>query len=479
METQMNFLPKVSRLYFTNDFDTDDRAWNPIVWAQETLAILEENMVIGQLVHTDFSEEIASFGDVVNTRKPGEFEAERKDVNDDVTVQDATAVNVPVKLDQHIHTSFLIRDGEESKSFADLVTQYLGPAGTALARSIDRILLGQVYQFLDNSAGQLGQVSDTVVKGYILDTREIMNRNNAWMSGRNLIVAPGTETEMLKLDTFTEANKVGDDGTALREASIGRKLGFDIFMCQNVPDPTTAVSTLHADELGTGGSKGDLIWAVDDGTICTAGQYVIIEGDLQPFRITAINTNNWTMDRPLRTDIAVGTSDITEFLTNTVDLAGHAGVTSYPTGYAKRIKIDDDSSTTAVPIQGQLVSFSSGATLRSGEYRIIRVILDGSDYYVLLDRPLDAALSDNDIVNYGPNGDYNFAFHRNALSLVSRPLAQPRGGTGALSGVANFNDMSVRVTITYNGTSQGHLVTLDILAGVKVLDEDLGAVMLG
>jgi hypothetical protein len=185
------------------------------------------------------------------------------------------------------------------------------------------------------------------------------------------------------------------------------------------------------------------------------------------------------MDRPLRTDIAVGTSDITEFLTNTVDLAGHAGVTSYPTGYAKRIKIDDDSSTTAVPIQGQLVSFSSGATLRSGEYRIIRVILDGSDYYVLLDRPLDAALSDNDIVNYGPNGDYNFAFHRNALSLVSRPLAQPRGGTGALSGVANFNDMSVRVTITYNGTSQGHLVTLDILAGVKVLDEDLGAVMLG
>jgi hypothetical protein len=299
------------------------------------------------------------------------------------------------------------------------------------------------------------------------------------MSGRNLIVAPGTETEMLKLDTFTEANKVGDDGTALREASLGRKLGFDIFMCQNVPDPTTAVSTLHADELGTGGSKGDLIWAVDDGTICTAGQYVVIEGDLQPFRITAINTNNWTMDRPLRTDIAVGTSDITEFLTNTVDLAGHAGVTSYPTGYAKRIKIDDDSSTTAVPIQGQLISFSSGATLRSGEYRIIRVILDSTDYYILLDRPLDAALSDNDIVNYGPNGDYNFAFHRNALSLVSRPLAQPRSGTGALSGVANFNDLSVRVTITYNGTAQGHLVTLDILAGVKVLDEDLGAVMLG
>ena len=38
---------------------------------------------------------------------------------------------------------------------------------------------------------------------------------------------------------------------------------------------------------------------------------------------------------------------------------------------------------------------------------------------------------------------------------------------------------AVRVTITYDGTSQGHLVTLDILAGVQVLDGRLGSVVLG
>jgi hypothetical protein len=479
MEKQMNFLPKVSRLYFANNFDTDSRAWVPEVWAQETLAILEENMVIGRLVHTDFSDEISTFGDVVNTRKPGEFEAERKGVNDDVTVQSATGTNVPVKLDQHIHTSFLIRDGEESTSFADLVAQYLNPAGTAMARTVDRILLGQVYQFLGNSAGQLGSVSDTVVKGYILDTREIMNRNNAWMSGRNLIVAPGTETEMLKLDTFITADKIGDDGTALREASIGRKLGFDIYMCQNVPDPTTAVNTVHDDELSADVAKGATTLPVDDGTQFAVGQYITLTSDLSPKRITAIATNDLTINRPTRAACPSATDDITEYLPNAVDLTGHSGVTAYPIGYDKRIKVDDPATTTAIPIQGQLVSFSSGATLRTGEYRIIRVIVDGSDYYILLDRPLEAALSDGDIVNYGPNGDYNFAFHRNALSLVSRPLAQPRAGTGALSGVANYNDMSIRVTITYEGRGQGHLVTLDVLAGVKVLDTNLGAVMLG
>jgi hypothetical protein len=475
----MNFLKKVSRLYYVNNFDTNDRAWVPEIWAQEILAILEENMVIGGLVHIDFSDEIQNFGDTVNATRPGEFEAERKDVNDDVTVQDATAVKVPVKLDQHIHTSFVIKDGEESKSWPDLVQVYLRPAALAMVRSIDRILLGQAYQFLSNAAGNLGQVSDTVVKGYILDTREKMNRNKAYMTGRNLLVTPNTETEMLKLDTFITADKVGDEGTALREASIGRKLGFDFYMCQNVSEVLSAVRTLHADELASDAAVGDTTVTVDDGTNFAVGQYVTFEGDESAYRITVIATNVLTLNRPIRNAVAASASNMYEYLQNAVDLTGHSGVTAYPAGYSKRIKVDDPATTTAIPLQGQLVSFSSGATLRTGEYSIIRVIKSGSDYYILLDRPLDEALSDNDIVNYGPNGDYNFAFHRNALTFVNRPLALPRAGTGALSAVANYNGFSVRITITYEGRGQGHLVTLDMLAGVKVLDTNLGAVMLG
>ena len=38
----------------------------------------------------------------------------------------------------------------------------------------------------------------------------------------------------MKLGTFHEADKVGDNGTALREASLGRKFGFDTYMDQNV-----------------------------------------------------------------------------------------------------------------------------------------------------------------------------------------------------------------------------------------------------
>ena len=57
----MKFLKSLSYVAFDNDFDTDERAWNPQVWAAETLVRLEENMVIGHLVHTDFEDEIAAF----------------------------------------------------------------------------------------------------------------------------------------------------------------------------------------------------------------------------------------------------------------------------------------------------------------------------------------------------------------------------------------------------------------------------------
>lgn len=479
------YLKTVSWTCYDNDFDTDNRAWVPEVWAQETLAILEENMVIGRLVHTDFSEEIKELGDVVNTRKPGSFSAKRKGDNDDVTVQNATAEKIAVKLDQHFHTSFMIRDGQESKSLRDLIDEYLAPAAKSLAEAVDRVLLGQVYQFMNNGVGNLGRYSEASpgaagnVKGEILNTRQKMNENKAPVPGRNMILAPDTETEALKLDLFLSADKIGDEGTAMREASLGRKLGFDFYMAQNVSSigPVgSADSTFHADELASSALAGATSLTLDNAEL-DAGQYFTLEGDEQPLRAIVVNTVTITTNRPLRVAVLDSASNLVEYIAGDVALTEHVGVTSYLTGYAKQIRVDG----TGDPHIGQLVSFSASATMRAGEYAIIdvEVIVANTSWYITLDRPLDAAIEDNDKANYGPIGDYNFAFTRNAMALVTRPLALPKAGTGALAGVANYNDLSIRVTITYDGVKQGHLVTLDMLAGVKVLDVDQGAIMYG
>ena len=103
---------------YDNDFDTDMRAFVPELWVQESLMVLENNLVAAQLVNRDYNDAVADFGDVVNLNLPGTFTGIRKGINDNVTVQNAEAEKIAVKLDQFIHTSFLIRDGEESLSAA-------------------------------------------------------------------------------------------------------------------------------------------------------------------------------------------------------------------------------------------------------------------------------------------------------------------------------------------------------------------------
>ena len=49
-------------------YANDNDALIPELWARESIAVLEENMVMGQLVHRDFSMDVADYGDVVNTR---------------------------------------------------------------------------------------------------------------------------------------------------------------------------------------------------------------------------------------------------------------------------------------------------------------------------------------------------------------------------------------------------------------------------
>lgn len=442
-------------------------AFIPELWAQESLMILEANMVAANLVHRDFSNEIANFGDIVNTRQPAEFVMKRKVDADSVTIQNADATNVPVPLDQHPHTSFMIKDGEESKSFVELRDEYLEPALLSIAQGIDEIVLGQLYQFMANSAGKLGT---DPTKATVIGVREFMNANKVPSQGRNLVIPPSMEGALLNVADFINAEKVGDDGTALREGSLGRKFGLNTFMCQNCPDvavgSTVTVTTLVNNIAGY--AKGTTVLAVDGGTTILAGEWCKIAGDDTPHRIVARDADpatQITLEAPGLRYAVLNNAIVTVYAAGDVDFGA-----GYAAGYAKEIVT---TLFTVAPRTGQLVTFGASAATRYAQLTAPTTVAS------LLDRPLAASIADADVMGIGPAGAYGFAFHRNALALVMRPLAAPASGTGALSFTASYNGLSLRVTITYDGEKQGHLVTVDVLCGVKVLNTSLGGVIFG
>lgn len=457
--------------YPDNNFDSTSTGTNPFVpemWAQEALMVLEANMVAANLVYRDYSNQIAQFGDTVNARRPGTFNAKRKVDGDTVTVQAATATNVPVVLNQHLHTSFMIKDGEESKGFQNLVREFLTPAVLSIAQSMDQIVLTQCYQFLPYSAGKLGT---TPTVQTVIDTGTVMNNNKAPMSGRNLILTPNTQGYLMGIDAFHEADKVGDAGTAMREASLGRKFGFNTFMCQNAPsiNGSATYNTVTTSTIAADAAAGATGITMTGGHGYVAGSWMTIAGDMTPQRITNVSTNALTIEPGLKYAVSSGAAT-RNWTMGAIDQA------SSPTGYAINWSKDMVLKTFASgkgPKSGQLVSI--GATAGVAYYGAIGT----SNTHVLmtLDRPLAAAAADSAVVGVGPSGEYNFAFHENAIALVTRPLSMPMAGTGALAYVASYNGLSIRVVITYDGEMQGHLVTVDTLCGIKVLDQTLGCIV--
>lgn len=454
-------------------FANDNDALIPEVWAVEALRVLGSHMVMGQLVNRDYSDQVASFGDVVNTSRPADFKGKRKTDADDVVDQDAVSPNIPVPLDQHIHVSFVIKDGERSKSLPDLIKRYLEPAAREMAETIDRVLTGQVARLSANERGILDEMDSTNAADFILDAHTEMNINRAPKTGRNLVLGPRAEGEALKADIVVSTEKRGDAGTALRTASLGTIYGFDTFMDQNVNYvdndlADTDLGVTDGAELAGAGVSSAIDTTVSNAGLAIAGEYVWFEGEGRLHRI-ASHTNN-PADITLVTGLAnaiVSGADVRVFTAGAVDL-----VANYAAGWSKEIALDGFATGKEMQV-GQLLTF--GLLGSSHTYTVISIddaSADG-DSLVLLDRPLDASIDNDDECYPGPAGGINVAFHRDAVALVTRPLVEVGAGTGAISVVANFDGLSMRVVMQYDSKAQGTRVTFDLLAGVAILDDRL------
>lgn len=450
----------------------DNDALIPELWAREALRTLMSNMVMGSLVNRDYSDEVKDFGDVVNTSRPADFSGKRKTDADDVVDQDATSPNIPVPLDQHVHVSFVIKDGEMSKALPNLIERYLEPAAREMAETIDRILCGQVYRLTDSEEGRLTEMDSTNAADFVLDANTALDIARCPKAGRNLVLGPRAQKETLKADLFVSTEKRGDAGTALRTASLGSVYGMDSFMDQNVsyvPEGTPEVSTGVTDGAEAAGSTV-IESTVTDADLAVAGEYVVFGGEGKPYRVASSTDDTGatiTLTEGLRD--AVGASAAV-----TVYLAGANEATERLAGYAKEMVITNGSGN---PISlGQSITFGTGAS--SHTYSVIAAeVVTATTTSVLLDRPLDATVASAAECYPGPAGGHNVAFHRDSIAFVNRPLVTVPSDAGARSFVASFDGLAMRVTMQYDSKAQGMRVTFDLLCGVAVLDDRLAVAL--
>lgn len=206
----------------------------PDIIAREALMVLRNNAVLSKLVHRDYSDEfVAGVGDTITIRKPASFEA--KEFNGSITVQDATESGVAVKMDKLLDVSFAVTSKEMTQDIADFSEQLLVPAMQAFADKIDKYIIACEEDITNRVQFDGTQAMQDV----IIDARKYLTDAAAPLTDRHFVYGSQIEADLLKTDLFISAERVGDEGTALREASLGRKFGMDFYVDQNIVEKTT------------------------------------------------------------------------------------------------------------------------------------------------------------------------------------------------------------------------------------------------
>lgn len=204
----------------------------PNIIAKEALMQLRKNAVMANLVHRDYAKEfVKGVGDTITIKKPATFEA--KEFAAQIELQDAKESSVAIKMDKLLDVSFAVTSKELTLDIADFSEQFIVPAMKAFADKIDKYLIAL-------QADVTNRVNTSGARADIVAARKYLTDNAVPLTDRKYVYNADVEADLLMTDLFINASQVGDNGTALREASLGRKFGMDFYVDQNIG---TAAST--------------------------------------------------------------------------------------------------------------------------------------------------------------------------------------------------------------------------------------------
>ena len=85
-----------------------------------------------------------------------------------------------------------------------------------------------------SATNRVAHASGEIAPKDVIEARKFLTQNAAPLADRRFVVGATAEADLLNSELFVAADKVGDEGTALREASLGRKFGMDCYVDQNI-----------------------------------------------------------------------------------------------------------------------------------------------------------------------------------------------------------------------------------------------------
>lgn len=397
----------------------------PSVFAQEGLMLLENELVLGNKVHSDLSSEFAMVGDTISVRRPTAYLGQ--DDNLDVTSynEDITQGKTTIVMNKTLSVKVNISAHDRTLSFDRTVEDIIKPMAIKFKDKIEASL-ASLYTSLYWFSGTPGTVPSTFLS--LANAGAIMT-DAAIPSDR--FAVHGTDATANLADGLKGVYVQNTAKTAFEKATIGFYGGFDNY--QSVHAPTHTVGTATGTPLVNGASQNVTYAASKD----TWTQSLITDG--------------WT-------------NSVTGIL-KAGDVFTIAGV------YA----VNPVSKATTNRLQTFVVTAdaNSGAATGPATLTISPPIITSGAYQTVTAAPADNAAITVKTGTGGTAYKQSLLLHPKAFALVTRPLNIPQG-TGLKTSTKTGNKVTISCSEWVDGNTLNHYMRFDMLWGVKCLDPRLG-----
>lgn len=396
----------------------------PSVFAQEGLMILENELVLGNKVRADYSDQFAMVGDTINIRRQTAFSGQTDNLDLSSFTEDVTEGKTTITMNKTLSTKVNIGVLDRTLSFDRVSKEVIAPVMVRFKDYIEQQIAAQytgIYHF-DGTPG-------TVPASYLAlaNPNAIMTDVGIPDSDRFAVHSPTASASLA--DSLKGVYVAEKAKTAFEKSKVGPYGGLDNY--QSVHVPTHTVGPLGGTPLVNGGAQAVTYAAAKD----TWSQSLITDG--------------WTASAANRLKAGDIFTMPNVFSVNPVSKVS--------TGRLQTFTVLSDVSSDG---SGNLTATISPPIITSGAYQTVT-----------------AAPADNVALTI-KTGTASTAYrqslimHPDAIALVTRPLRIEQGSSVKTS-TKSGNRVSISCTEWVDGNTLSHYMRFDMLFGVKLIDPRL------
>jgi hypothetical protein len=401
----------------------------PDIIAKEAVMVLENECVLGGLVHRAYEEEFTDVngykvGDTIRIRRPTDFT-----VRDGSTasIQDVTEGSLNFVIDKKKGIDFQFSSNDLTLKIGELSERVIKPAMVQIANQIDRdgmALYDDVWNWVGTPGQTVNSFSDFAKAPERLDNSAVPQ------DMRSGVLSPTDHWAVAGSATALYMQTIAQD--AYRKGRIGSLGGVDTYMSQNIPTLTAGTRT----QTGLVNASQSTTWA----STKTTGTM-------------SLATDGWGTTTTIKAGEVFTIAGV--YAVNPV--------TKATLDFLQQFVVKEDTASTGAG-GGTATLIISPPIISDGAFKTV-----------------SAAPADNATITimgtastvYGQN----MVFHKNAFGLVVAPLVKPPGAVEVAR--KSYKGFSVRMIPYYNGSDDISSWRLDVLYGWKTLDPRLATRLSG